>query len=67
MLDIVTNLKTIAKSPTVQQDVKDMVLLLNAGQSSTQHITDYYRIIDKNGKIIAASNLLDNHQQYLFM
>ena len=63
------NLKTIANSPTVQQskDVKDMILLLNAGQSSTQHITDYYRIIDKNGKIIAASNLLDNHQQYLFM
>ena len=63
LLDIVTNLKTIANSPTVQQskDVKDMVLLMNAGQSSTQHITDYYRIIDKNGKIIAASN----HQQYI--
>ena len=69
LMDIVTNLKTLANSPTVQQskDIKDMVLLMNAGQSSTQHITDYYRIIDKNGKIIAASNLLDNHQQYLFM
>jgi signal transduction histidine kinase len=66
LMDIVTNLKTLANSPTVQQskDIKDMVLLMNAGQSSTQHITDYYRIIDKNGKIIAASNLLDNHQQY---
>ena len=66
LMDIVTNLKTLAKSPTVQQskDIKDTVLLMNAGQSSTQHITDYYRIIDKNGKIIAASNLLDNHQQY---
>ena len=66
LMDIVTNLKTLAKSPTVQhsKDIKDMVLLMNAGQSSTQHITDYYRIIDKNGKIIAASNLLDNHQQY---
>ena len=66
LMDIVTNLKTLANSPTVQQskDIKDTVLLMNAGQSSTQHITDYYRIIDKNGKIIAASNLLDNHQQY---
>jgi signal transduction histidine kinase len=66
LMDIVTNLKTIANSPTLQQykDINDMVLLMNAGQSSTQQITDYYRIIDKNGKIIAASNLLDNHQQY---
>ena len=66
LMDIVTNLKTLANSPTVQQskDIKDTVLLMNAGQSSTKHITDYYRIIDKNGKIIAASNLLDNHQQY---
>jgi signal transduction histidine kinase len=66
LMDIVTNLKTLANSPTVQQskDIKDTVLLMKAGQSSTQHITDYYRIIDKNGKIIAASNLLDNHQQY---
>ena len=66
LMDIVTNLKTLANSPTVQQskDIKDTVLLMNAAQSSTQHITDYYRIIDKNGKIIAASNLLDNHQQY---
>jgi len=65
LMDIVTNLKTLANSPTVQQskDIKDTVLLMNAVQSSTQHITDYYRIIDKNGKIIAASNLLDNHQQ----
>jgi signal transduction histidine kinase/type II secretory pathway pseudopilin PulG len=65
LMDIVTNLKTIANSPTVQkyQDIKDITLLMNAGQSSTQHITDYYRIIDKNGKIIAGSNLLDNHQQ----
>ena len=66
LMDIVTNLKTLANSPTVQQskDIKDTVLLMNAGQSSTKHITDYYRIIDRNGKIIAASNLLDNHQQY---
>ena len=66
LMDIVTNLKTIANSPTLQQfkDINNMVLLMNAGQSSTQQITDYYRIIDKNGKIIAASNLLDNHQQY---
>ncbi|MGI0000510.1 MAG: hypothetical protein ACRD6Q_04735, partial [Nitrososphaeraceae archaeon] len=66
LMDIVTNLKTLANSPTVQQskDIKDTVLLMNAGQSSTQQITDFYRIIDKNGKIIAASNLLDNHQQY---
>jgi signal transduction histidine kinase len=66
LMDIVTNLKTLANSPTVQQskDIKDTVLLMNAGQSSTKHITDYYRIIDKNGKIIASSNLLDNHQQY---
>ncbi|MGZ5549090.1 MAG: hypothetical protein ACXWFZ_14195, partial [Nitrososphaeraceae archaeon] len=67
LMDIVTNLKTIANSPTVQQskDIKDMILLMNAGQSSTHSITDYYRIIDKNGKMIAASNLLDyNQQQY---
>jgi signal transduction histidine kinase len=66
LMDIVTNLKTIANSPTVQQskDIKDMVLLMNAGQSSTQSITDYYRIIDKNGKMIAASNLLHNNQEY---
>jgi signal transduction histidine kinase len=66
LMDIVTNLETLANSPTVQQskDIKDTVLLMNAGQSSTQHITDYYRIIDKNGKTIATSNLLDNHQQY---
>ena len=66
LMDIVTNLKTLVNSPTIQQsqDIKDMVLLMNAGQSSTHHITDYYRIIDKNGKIIAASNLPDNHQQY---
>jgi signal transduction histidine kinase/type II secretory pathway pseudopilin PulG len=66
LMDIVTNLKTLVNSPTIQQsqDIKDMVLLMNAGQSSTHHITDYYRIIDKNGKIIAASNLPNNHQQY---
>jgi signal transduction histidine kinase/type II secretory pathway pseudopilin PulG len=66
LMDLVTNLKTLANSPTVQQskDIKDKVLLMNAGQSSTQYITDYYRIIDKNGKIIAASNIVDNHQQY---
>jgi len=66
LMDIVTNLKTLVNSPTIQQsqDIKDMVLLMNAGQSSTHHITDYYRIIDKNGKIIAASNIPDNHQQY---
>jgi signal transduction histidine kinase/type II secretory pathway pseudopilin PulG len=66
LMDIVTNLNTLVNSPTIQQsqDIKDMVLLMNAGQSSTHHITDYYRIIDKNGKIIAASNLPDNHQQY---
>ena len=67
LMDIVTNLKTIANSPTVQQskDIKDMILLMNAGQSSTHSITDYYRIIDKNGKMIAASNLFDyNQQQY---
>jgi signal transduction histidine kinase len=66
LMDIVTNLKTIANSPTVQQskDIKDMVLLMNAGQSSTQSITDYYRIIDKNGKMIAGSNLLNNNQEY---
>src|SRR5215203_2654746 len=66
LMDIVTNLNTLVNSPTIQQsqDIKDMVLLMNAGQSSTHHITDYYRIIDKNGKIIAASNIPDNHQQY---
>ena len=66
LMDIVTNLKTLVNSPTVQQskDIKDMVLLMNAGQSSTQQITDYYRIIDKNGKIIATSNLINNHQPY---
>src|SRR5919106_2443986 len=48
LMDIVTNLKTIVNSPTIQQsqDIKDMVLLMNAGQSSTHSITDYYRIID---------------------
>jgi signal transduction histidine kinase len=65
LMDIVTNLKTLVNSPTVQQSKdQDMVLLMNAGQSSTQQITDYYRIIDKNGKIIATSNLIDNHQPY---
>ena len=66
LMDIVTTLNTLVNSPTIQQsqDIKDMVLLMNAGQSSTHHITDYYRIIDKNGKIIAASNIPDNHQQY---
>jgi signal transduction histidine kinase len=66
LMDIVTNIKTIANSPTVQQskDIKEMVLLMNAGQSSTQSITDYYRIIDKNGKMIAGSNLLDSNQEY---
>ena len=66
MLDIVTNLKTIANSPTVQQskEIKDHIILMNAAQSSTYNITDYYRIIDKNGKMIATSDLLDNHQQY---
>src|SRR5215208_490794 len=66
LMDIVTNLNTLVNSPTIQQsqDIKDMVLLMKAGQSSTHHITDYYRIIDKNGKIIAASNIPDNHQQY---
>lgn len=64
LMDIVTNLKTIANSPTVQQskDIKDMILLMNAGQSSTNSVTDYYRIIDKNGKMVAASNLLDSQQ-----
>jgi signal transduction histidine kinase len=67
LMDIVTNLKTISNSPTVQQaqDIKDMIILMNAGQSSTYSITDYYRIIDKNGKMIAASNqLYPNQQQY---
>ena len=66
LMDIVTNLKTIANSPTVQQskEIKDHIILMNAAQSSTYNITDYYRIIDKNGKMIATSDLLDNHQQY---
>jgi signal transduction histidine kinase len=64
LMDILTNLKTIANSPTVQQskDIKDMVLLMNAAQTSTHSITDYYRIIDQNGKMIAMSDLLDNSQ-----
>jgi signal transduction histidine kinase len=64
LMDIVTNLKTIANSPTIQQskDIKDMILLMNAAQSSTNSVTDYYRIIDKNGKMVAASNLLDSQQ-----
>ena len=59
LMDIVTNLKTIANSPTIQQsnDIKDMALLMNAAQSSTHSITDYYRIIDKNGKMVATSDL----------
>lgn len=66
LLDIVTNLKTISNSPTVQQskEIRDHIILMNAAQSSTYNITDYYRIIDKNGKMIATSDLLDNHQQY---
>jgi signal transduction histidine kinase len=68
LMDIVTNLKTIANSPTVQQskEIRDHIILMNAAQSSTYNITDYYRIIDKNGKMIANSDLLDNnhHQQY---
>ena len=66
LMDIVTNLKTIANSPTVQQskEIKDHIILMNAAQSSTYNITDYYRIIAKNGKMIATSDLLDNHQQY---
>jgi signal transduction histidine kinase len=68
LMDIVTNLKTIANSPTVIQQSKDIIdntLLMNAGQSSTHSITDYYRITDKNGKMVAASNLLyPNQQQY---
>ena len=66
LMDIVTNLKTIANSPTVQQskEIRDHIILMNAAQSSTYNITDYYRIIDKNGKMIATSDLLDNHQQY---
>ena len=66
LMDIVTNLKTIAYSPTVQQskEIRDHIILMNAAQSSTYNITDYYRIIDKNGKMIATSDLLDNHQQY---
>ena len=65
LMDIVTNLKTLVNSPSVQQskDLKDIALLMNAGQFSTQQITDYYRIMDKNGKILATSNVLDNHQQ----
>ena len=65
LMDIVTNLKTLVNSPSVQQskDLKDITLLMNAGQFSTQQITDYYRIMDKNGKILATSNVLDNHQQ----
>jgi hypothetical protein len=65
LMDIVINLKTISNSPTVQQskDIRDMLLLMNAGQSSTHSITDYYRIIDKNGKMITSSNLLYNNQQ----
>ena len=65
LMDIVTNLKTIANSPTVQQskEIKDHIILMNAAQSSTYNITDYYRIIDKNGKMIATSDLLDNHHQ----
>src|SRR6187200_2000768 len=65
LMDIVTNLKTLVNSPSVQQskDLKDIALLMNAGQFSTQQITDYYRIMDKNGKILATSNGLDNHQQ----
>ena len=68
LMDIVTNLKTIANSPTVIQQSKDIIdntLLMNAGQSSTHSITDYYKITDKNGKMVAASNLLyPNQQQY---
>jgi signal transduction histidine kinase/type II secretory pathway pseudopilin PulG len=59
LMDIVTNLKTIANSPTVirqSNNTNDMTLLLKAGQSSTNNITDYYRIIDKNGKMITSSN-----------
>lgn len=66
LMDIVTNLKTIANSPTVIQQSKDIIdntLLMNAGQSSTYSITDYYRIIDRNGKMVAASNLLYPNQQ----
>lgn len=65
LMDIVTNLKTLVNSPSVQQskDLKDIALLMNAGQFSTQQMTDYYRIMDKNGKILATSNVLDNHQQ----
>jgi len=65
LMDIVTNLKTLVNSPSVQQskDLKDITLLMNAGQFSTQQMTDYYRIMDKNGKILATSNVLDNHQQ----
>ena len=65
LMDIVTNLKTIANSPTVQQskDIKDMTLLMNAAQSSTRSITDYYRILDKNGKMITVNNPLDHNQQ----
>ena len=65
LMDIVTNLKTIANSPTVQQskEIKDHIILMNAAQSSTYNITDYYRIIAKNGKMIATSDLLDNHHQ----
>jgi len=65
LMDIVTNLKTLVNSPSVQQskDLKDIALLMNAGQYSTQQMTDYYRIMDKNGKILATSNVLDNHQQ----
>ena len=65
LMDIVTNLKTISNSPTVQQskEIKDHIILMNAAQSSTYNITDYYRIIAKNGKMIATSDLLDNHHQ----
>ena len=65
LMDIVTNLKTISNSPTVQQskEIRDHIILMNAAQSSTYNITDYYRIIAKNGKMIATSDLLDNHHQ----
>jgi signal transduction histidine kinase len=64
LMDIVTNLKTIANSPPVQQsqDIKDMIILMNAAQSSTYNITEYYRILDKNGKMTAISNILDKEQ-----
>ena len=62
---VTTNLQILSNGPSIQQSrTTNIVQLFDAAQYSTDELTEYYLWLDKDGRIMSASNIARATYQY---